>query len=148
MSPLQNNDRRSAMRQKMKTTAAVVVVGLGVVGAVHFFGGDGRGLDTTDLQAFRTELREGVTRGKMSEAEAQVRLAEAMARARQKERAKDKLDVSPELMALGERLMEQVQKGELTGAEAKAQWRRAVGKAGKKRATGRSEKPQVEEKTP
>lgn len=106
-----------------------MVIGLAVVVAVQFFGGSGGDLDPTDLEAFRTELRQRVARGRMSEAEAQVRLAEALAQAHRKARAKGKADVSPELKAQRERLKEQVQEGTLTEAEAKAQWMTAAGKA-------------------
>lgn len=80
-----------------------------------------------DINAVRTQLREQVTSGKMTQEEAVVKLAEATKEAkfggRKKGKGKGKdHKLSPELEALGKDLKERMAKGELTEEEAKAAW--------------------------
>jgi ATP-dependent protease HslVU (ClpYQ) ATPase subunit len=81
--------------------------------------------NTTDLQAVREELKKQVAQGELTEAEAQVKLAEAFAKSKERERRKARDKVSPELEALGAQIKEQLKNGELTEEEARAQWIKA-----------------------
>jgi len=88
-----------------------------------------------DLESVRADLRKQVASGKLTKAEAIVRLAEATKeaklgpRGKKKGKGKDKARLSPALEALGTELTEKVAKGELTAEEAKATWMEAAKKA-------------------
>ncbi|RME90021.1 MAG: hypothetical protein D6766_13860, partial [Verrucomicrobia bacterium] len=95
-----------------------------------------------DLETYRARLQEQVATGRLSAAEAQVRFAEAMARAGKARRwqsakrsgsaggGKDGKALPPALVKLGARLKEQLGRGELTAEEAAARWKEALVKAG------------------
>ena len=92
-----------------------------------------------DLESVRASLREQVASGTLTKEEAVVRLAEATREAKFGSKGKDKTtkkaELAPTLEALGEKLKEQVAKGELTAEEAKAAWMEAAGKANTKAET-------------
>lgn len=89
--------------------------------------------DVRDLNVIRVGLREQVASGDLTREEAVARLAEATKEAkfgsREKNRAKKKAALSPELEALGKDLKERAAKGELTAEEARAAWAEAIGKS-------------------
>ena len=106
-----------------------------ILGLVPAMAGCGKKKEPTkpqDLESVRADLRKQVASGKLTKAEAIVRLAEATKEAklgpRGKKKGKDKAKLSPELEALGKELKEQVDKGELTAEEAKAAWMEAAKK--------------------
>lgn len=86
-----------------------------------------------DLNAVRADLKEKVASGNMTREEAIVRLAEATKEAkfgpRSKDKGKNKVELSPELEALGKDLKERIAKGELTEEEAKKLGRRQEGRS-------------------
>ena len=88
-----------------------------------------------DLESVRASLREQVASGELTREEAVVKLAEATKEAKfgsgSKDKDKDKAKFSPALEALGEKLKEQVGKGDMTAEDAKAAWIKAALEAGK-----------------
>ena len=101
-----------------------------------------------DLESVRVSLKEQVANGELTREEAVVRLAEATKEAKLGSRGKDKTGkkakLSPALEALGEKLKEQVAKGELTAEEAKTAWMEAAGKA-KSKSAAKGSKDSVKE---
>lgn len=109
------------MKNTIKAVGGVLVLGVVVALVAQFLGGKNPAVQKTpDLPALRMELREQVAKGRLTEAEAQVRLAEAIAAARQKDKAKVKAMFPPELEALWTQLKDQVAQGMLSEEEAKA----------------------------
>lgn len=132
------------MMKKPTSIVLAGVLGLGLLLGVGWRAGWWGGLEEPvikDLDAYRTNLQQQVSAGRITSAEAQVKYAEALARARTHDRrkaggqlkakAKNWTDEQArEFEALGKRLMEQVEQGELTAQEAKKRWRAAVQKSG------------------
>ena len=111
------------MRRGIKALSVVPLLGLMVLVVAQWRGTEQQ--ETGDFETVRTQLRERLAKGELSEAEAQVRFAEAFAESKRQERGKGKVKLTPELEALGEEIKEQVDRGEMTVAEAKAKWREA-----------------------
>jgi hypothetical protein len=105
-----------------------LVLGLALLGARWLWGADKKA--ATDIEAVRAELREQVANGELTEAEAQVRFAEAFAKSKQQERDKERPKLAPELEAFGAELKEKMERGDLTEEEAKAKWMAAAQKVG------------------
>ena len=120
------------MKKVIITLCAAVVVGVAILTAAWLRGAEKRA--APDLEAVRTDLKERLANGELTEAEAQVRFAEAFARSKELERQKNRPKLPPklppELEALGAEIKEQVKEGELTEEEAKARWIKARKQAG------------------
>jgi hypothetical protein len=84
--------------------------------------------EVQDINSVRAELKEQVDRGKLTEEQAIVRLAEAQVKYGSKKKEEGS-KLPPELEALSKELKGKVEKGELTEDEAKAAWIEAAGEA-------------------
>jgi hypothetical protein len=85
------------MKNGVKAVCCVLLLGVGVIAVAQFLGRKNRAdQGTVDLPASWVELKELVAEGRLSEAEAQLRLAEAFAKSKQQERGKGRAKLTPE----------------------------------------------------
>lgn len=85
-----------------------------------------------ELEALRTDLKERVANGDLTQPEAVVAIANAQKQIKRAE-GKKKKEQSPELKALGSELKEKMASGEISEKEAAEQWMKAARKKSPKK---------------